>query len=116
MFPHQKAGEQDAVGARKCDFGPGQGEEEEDVGKRMKSWKLCSACQESCGLPAPGGDVVFGKRPTGWGFVSSGKEIQPFLPSCVSQARGLCPSSQWLDHTCTLFLHWELCFFIAWRC
>lgn len=31
MCPHQKAGEQDAV--RKHDFGLGQGEEEEAVGK-----------------------------------------------------------------------------------
>lgn len=89
----QEAGEQDTVGARKRDFGPGLAEEE-DVGKRMKIWRLSSACQESCGSPAPGGDVVFGKGPAGWGFVSSGKEIQPFLPSCVSQASGPCPSSQ----------------------
>jgi len=54
---------------------------EEDVGKRMKSRRLSSVCRESCNSPAPGGDVVFGKGPTGWGFVSSGKEIQPFLPS-----------------------------------
>lgn len=101
------------MSARKLDFGPGQGEEEEDVGKRMKSWRLCSAYQESCGSLAPGGDVVFGKGPAGWGFVGSGKEIQPFLPSCVSQASGPCPTLQWLDHRCTLFLHWELHFFIV---
>lgn len=104
--PQQEAGEQDPVGARKHNFGPGQGEQE-DRGKRVKSWRLSSACQESCSLPAPGGDVVFGKGPTGWGFVSSGREIQPFLPSCVSQASGPCHSSQWLHHRCTSFLRWE---------
>lgn len=43
--PHQVAGGQDIVGARKPDFGLGQGEEEEeDVGERLKSWRLSSAC------------------------------------------------------------------------
>lgn len=92
------------MGARKHEVGLRQGEEEGDMGKRMKSWRLGSACQQSFGWPAPGGDVVFGKGPSGWGSVSSGEEIQPFLPSCVSQARGPCRSSQWLNCRYTLFL------------
>lgn len=102
------------MGARKHGLGQGE-EEEEDVGERLKSWRLSSACLESCDSPAPGGDVVFGKGPTGWDFVSLGKEIQPFLPSCVSQPCVPCPDSQCLDPGYTLFVHWEL-HFTAWGC
>ena len=47
---------------------------------------------------------------------AQGRKLSLSSPPGVSQASGPCPSSWWLDHGCTLFLHWELHFFIAWSC